>query len=201
MGKAKSRRRRGNGTPTLRPLPSLLADGPPDQRKINQTAMRGEWLDPDDLRPNVRTGRTVSGHRAYCPLRWCLRRHGARSSFSKDHIVAADKLRGYFDGARLGYGGLMDWMPITAKLYRPMLGPDRRSLRQWQARRQFDRAWSLFDDPARAMLASVVLMNVAVGPTAETLGITKAQATERLVAALERLCEHWDIRESSRRAA
>jgi hypothetical protein len=32
-------------------------------------------------------------------------RHGARSSFSVDHVVAADRLRVLFDGARLGFLG------------------------------------------------------------------------------------------------
>jgi hypothetical protein len=60
--------------------------------------MRAEWSDPEDLRPNVRSRRTISAHRAYCPLRWCLRRHGERSVITLVHVATADRLCGAWDG-------------------------------------------------------------------------------------------------------
>jgi hypothetical protein len=84
-----------------------------------------EWADPDDLRPNQRSGRTISGFMSFCPLRWCIRRHGARASFTLAHVEAADRLRLLFDGARLGFSGLRDWRPVQAAVYRPQTGPSR----------------------------------------------------------------------------
>jgi hypothetical protein len=46
-----------------------------------------------------------------------------------------------------------------------------------------------------------VLRNTAVGRAAETFGISKPRTAHALVAALDRLCEHWDIRRDERRAA
>jgi hypothetical protein len=39
---------------------------------------------------------------------------------------------------------------------------------------------SLFDTPTCCLLGLVVLENIAVGPTTETLGLTRARATQRL---------------------
>jgi hypothetical protein len=189
---AKKGRHGRNGRPTLPTLASL-DEGPPEIRKINHSVMRSDWTDPDDLRTNVRTGRTVTGHRAFCPLRWCMKRHGARSSFTDQHVIAADKLRAAFDGARIGYQGLRDWRPVNDVYYRPPLGPSTTALRQWKAGRAFTRAWSCLDDQGRAVVAEVVLANKAVGPAAEMLALTQPQATQRLVEALDRLAQHFGL--------
>jgi hypothetical protein len=181
-------------------LPSLLAEQPPAARIVNRTVMKSEWVDPDDLRPNQRTGRTIPGHRAFCPLRWCIRRHGERSSFTVEHVEAADRLRGLFDGARIGFAGLRDWRPVSALNYRPSTGPSATALRQLRCRTQFDRVWALFGTEAHAVLAAVVLKNLSVGRTAELLEMTKPLITQRLVEALDRLCLNFDI-EAPRRAA
>jgi hypothetical protein len=194
------RSRHGRGNSTLPALASLVETGPPEIRRINHSVLKDTWVDPDDLRPNVRTGRTVTGHRAFCPLRWCQKRHGGRSSFNEEHVAAADRLRVAFDGARLGFAALKDWRPIQSIAYRPSMGPTATALRQLRCRRAFDRAWNLFDSPARRLLALVVLENLAVGPTAETLGLTKPLATQKLVEALDRLVVHFGIRETRRAA-
>jgi hypothetical protein len=54
--------------------------------------------------------------------------------------------------------------------------------------------------PSLERLTAVVLMNKAVGPTAEVLAITKPLATEAPIEVLNRLCLHWDIRESRKAA-
>jgi hypothetical protein len=174
-------------------LGSLLEEGPPEVRKVNHSVMRADWIDPEDLRPNVRAGRTITGHRAYCPLRWCIRRHGSRSSFNENHILAADRLRAAWDGARIGFSGLKDWRPVQAILYRPSQGPTTSAMRQLKCRKEFDKAWALFDDRARALLASVVLQNRALGPTADVLGISKPLASQTLTEALDVLVGHFDL--------
>jgi hypothetical protein len=68
-------------------------------------------------------------------------------------------------------------------------------MRQLRCRREFDAVWSLFSESDRALLLAVVLRNTAVGRAAETFGMSKPRTTHALVAALDRLCEHWDIRQ------
>jgi hypothetical protein len=62
--------------------------------------MQAEWRDPADLSPSAaKTARTITGYRGYDPLRKCLKRHGAASSITERHVMAADILRGLADGA------------------------------------------------------------------------------------------------------
>jgi hypothetical protein len=197
---AKTRKRRGaKGTTTLQPLVSLET-GPPEVQRITGKVFKTSWADPDDMRPNAREARTVTGHRAYCPLRWCRKRHGDRSAFTVDHIEAADRLRSAWDGARLGFSGLKDWRPITAIQYRPSTGPGTAAKRQLGCRTTFDRVWSALDDQQKAVLASVVLFNVSLGETRERLGWSRNRLLDILVGALERLYPHFGI-EPARRAA
>jgi hypothetical protein len=115
----------------LAPLPSLEADSPPPVQIHNGRVMRSEWADPTDGNPNHRTARTVRAYRARCPLRWCTARHGERSGISPEHLEAADRLRMAFDGARLGFSGLvLDGRPINeVKLHYPPTGPTKTALR------------------------------------------------------------------------
>jgi hypothetical protein len=177
-------------------LPSLV-DGPPDIQRQTGKAMKSSWRDPTDTVPTAaRTAREVTGHRAYCPLRWCQRRHGARSSFSADHVAAADRLRLLFDGSRLGFNTRHDiGQSVNEITYRrPLTGPGYSAMKQLTFTHRFVDAWNLFDEPARQVLAGVVLNNRAVGPTARTLGLTPARCTAILVEALDLLCRHFDIR-------
>jgi hypothetical protein len=187
---------------TLLPLPSLQAEEPPAIQMATRKAMKAEWGDPDDLRPTAaKVARTITGHRAYDPLRWSRARHGARSSFTEEHIMAADLLRAAWDGARLGFSGLKDWRPVTAVTYRPSTGPGAPALRQLRARQTFDRAWRLFRDHDRALLLAVVLGNMSLAKAADRLRVSKPWATHALVLVLDRLCEHFEIGEPRRRAA
>jgi hypothetical protein len=191
-------RRRGKRTSTLGLLPSLF-DPPPETQIISGKLQRGTWVDPEDLRPNASKGpRLIHGHRAFCPLRRCRARHGDRT-FSEEHCLAADRLRGFYDGARLGFQGMRDWRPVQAIAYRPSTGPSTTAMRQLRCRQQFDRAWSLFDQQSRAVLVLVVLKNLGTTIAAEALGISKNLLSQRLVEALDRLVEFWDL--GQRRAA
>jgi hypothetical protein len=160
------------------------------------------WADPEDDKPSAsRVARQVSGYRQYDPLRRCRARHGDRASFSVEHVGAADRLRSLFDGNRLGFSSLRDWRPVSSVNYRPMTGPTKPAIRQLRCRREFDRIWSMFDDRARALLASVVLQNVSVSKTARVLGLSQALTMQLLIAALDRLCLHFDIREGEAQQA
>jgi hypothetical protein len=198
------RRRNGRSAltgSTLLPLPSLLSERPPEIRLANRTAMRHDWVDPTDDKPSAaRTAQTVYGHASYCPLRWCQRRHGARSRYSPEHIMAADRLRVAFDGARIGFSALKDWRPVTSINYRPATGPTTVAMLQLRSQQAFDAAWAVLDEDEQAMVLLVVLKNVATGRAAEHLGVSKPWFTDHLTGALDRLCAHYEIR-SERTAA
>jgi hypothetical protein len=188
--------KRRHAKTTLPPLGSLADMPPPVIRIVNRTAFKAEWADPDDFKPNARrTARQVSGYMAFCPLRWCLRRHGPRSSYTLRHIVAADKLRLAFDGSRLGFMSLKDWRPVTAINYRPSTGPTQNAMRQLKCRRTFDQVWSIFPESDRALLLAVVLRNIPVGRTADLLGWTKPKTTQAMVAVLDKLADHFGVEE------
>jgi hypothetical protein len=197
-------RRKRSSRSTLPPLPSLVPDTLPDARRRTTgegRVLKTEWSDPSDRMPSAaKTARTIYGYMAYCPLRWCLRRHGARSSFTLQHIEAADRLRLLFDGSRLGFSGIRDWRPIQAINYRPSTGPTRTAMRSLRCRTAFDQVWSIFDDMDRSLLLAVVLRNIPVGRVAEMVGQSKPRTTQRLVAVLDRLCEHFVIGEDRRAA-
>jgi hypothetical protein len=57
--------------------------------------------------------------------------------------------------------------------------------------------WRLQDD---RLLALVVLRNVAIGPAAEALAMTKPLASQKLVEALDLLVRHFDLGERRRAA-
>jgi hypothetical protein len=172
----------------------MLGERPVQAQLDNAMVLKSSWSDPDDTTPGAaKAARQITGWRRYCPLRRCLQRHGERSNFSMTHIVAADKLRAAFDGARIGFSGLRSWTPVNAVQYRPSQGPTRSAMAQLKARMQFDRAWATFDDRQRALLASVVLLNTAITVTAELLGISPNLATQQLVAALDVLVDRLGV--------
>ena len=63
--------------------------------------MRTAWRDPDDINPNRRLAREITGFRSYDPLRRCRQRPG--TSVTERHVVAADILSiGTQKGPRIG---------------------------------------------------------------------------------------------------
>jgi hypothetical protein len=180
---------------TLAPLPSLM--GVPEQRLINRTVMKGEWTDPDDLEPNRRRGRVIVGHRGFCPLRWCLRRHKERSTITVEHILAADQLRLLADAIAIGLSGNDRFnLNFIQRAILPRSGPSNAELRQARAWRPFQRAMALFNGDERDLIAHVVLLNLATSryivvrrmsgkPTAETT------IKPMLISCLDRLVEQF----------
>jgi len=113
---------------------------------------------------------------------------------AKSLVQAADRLRLLHDGARLGFSGQRDGRPVNDfRIYRPPTGPTPPALKQLRCRVGFDRAWSLFGDEDRATLAAVILGNVAMARYAEQSGLRVNLVKERLVAALDRLVDWFDL--------
>jgi hypothetical protein len=176
---------------------SLLREQPPQQQLAAGHVMRGEWVDPSAITPSAaRSAPTVQGFRRACPLRWCIRRHGPeRTGYSAEHLLAADRLRLLFDGARIGFSALKDRRPVSdPRMHYPQTGPSKPALRQLRCREGFERAWRLFGEDDRAMLAAVLLANTALTRYAAAVGMKPALAKQRLIEALDRLMEWFDLR-------
>jgi hypothetical protein len=181
--------------PTLPALPSLKI--PPEQQLRGGKAMRYEHRDNDDLSPNRRTVRMVAGHRAYCPLRWCLRRHKERSTITVEHILAADELRRLADATAIGLSnGSRFKLEFFQHLASPSSGPscaERKSVRAW---RPFQRAMAIFTDGERDLVTHIVLLNTALHAFAKILRergtpVAEGALTQPLVACLDKLVEHF----------
>ncbi len=111
---------------SLPPLASLQA--PPEIRLVNQSVMKAEWVDIDDIRPTAaRTARRVNGYRSFDPLRKAMTLAG--SSITIEHVLAADRLRKAADAVVIGYSGGRELVPIQALRFGPKSGPGRPALR------------------------------------------------------------------------
>jgi hypothetical protein len=108
-------------------------------------------------------------------------------------VEAADRLRGLFDGARLGFSTLKDGRPISAIRYGPATGPSKTALKQLRCRTMLGHAWSLFNEDTRSLLLMVVLKNVPITRYAGLAGVSPAFVKQQLVEALDRLIEWFNI--------
>lgn len=155
----------------------IIADG----RTIRgATVEQDEWVDPDDLSPNRRTARKITGYRSVD----MLVTHSKRNSLiTKRHIRAANKLRSAHDfgveGARIGY--VRDL--IRNEGFAPGAGPQEQQLirlREYEDTR-------LMLGPLYGILHHVAIRNNDV-TTYRNLG---RSAMGYLVAALDRLADHY----------
>jgi hypothetical protein len=123
--------------------------------------MRSEWRDPDDLTPSAsRTARMIRGWRSGDPLRACRQRHGNACGITERHILAADRLRYYADGAAIGFSSERNLsLPVIRIVYRPSTGPGPVALRQARCWRNFVRAMAFFTLEQRQFITFVLLLN------------------------------------------
>ena len=74
--------------------------------------------------------------------------------------MAADRLRSYADGARIGFSSERDLsLPVTRIVYRPSTGPGATALRQARCWRNFVRAMAIFTAEQRQFVTFVLLLN------------------------------------------
>jgi hypothetical protein len=85
-------------------------------------------------------------------------------------------------------------------MYRPMTGPSPTAMHQFRCRRGFDAAWDLFDRPARALLALVLLANAPLVRAAAALEQSPDLVKQRLLEALDVPVRHFDIGETRQAA-
>jgi hypothetical protein len=90
----------------------------------------------------------------------CRQRHGDACGITERHILAADRLRAYADGARIGFSSERDLsLPATRIIHRPSTGPGRAALRQAGCWRNFVRAMAIFTAEQRQFVTFVLLLN------------------------------------------
>ena len=190
-------KRRAARTATLQLLPSLQT--PPEAQLTNHRAMASSWGDPTDDRPGpARTQRQVSGYRAMCPLRRAMQSANRSSSFTHDHVRAADILRSLADGAAIGFSAPRDHgLPVTAILYRPKTGPGALATRQARCWRRFVQIMALFTKPQRALLTELLLLNLSVNKIVQMrqaagLTVHPAMLMGTVLALLDQLVTHLE---------
>ena len=180
------------------PSPDLDPQAPPEIRQRNATVLRTKWRDPDDMRPNVRCAREITGYRAMCPLRQIQHRCGAASSITEVHILAADPLRAQADAVAIGFSGNRPLLPIQRLRYGPLTGPSTAAIRSVKAWPALLAALRLFDAEQRRLLTWVVLLNKSVaawcaGLREQGRTITASREMHRLVEILDLLADHYGI--------
>jgi hypothetical protein len=79
-------------------------------------------------------------------------------------------------------------------MYRPPSGPPQNALKQYRCRVQFDKAWALFSERQRAVIAGCVLQNYSIKYSAELLGVKPLLLGQQLCEALDLLVKHLDIK-------
>ena len=187
--------RRGRSTrSTLAPLPSI--ETPPAAQLVNHRTMRSEWRDPTDLTPSAaRSARTIAGYRQFDPLRRCLQRHGDRCGITREHIVAADLLRAWGDGAAIGFSAPRDdGLPVTGVVHLPKTGPGRLAEHRARCWRRFVRVMAIFNAEQRALVTHVVLLNRSVNAWVKehrerSLPVNAGKVMSALVGCLDMLVE------------
>jgi hypothetical protein len=176
---------------TLGLLPSL-ADKPPAHQIAVGKLIAAEWRDPADLDALRREGRTVAGWRRSCVLRRS-QQCNASSPFTEQHVAVADIMRRLYDVARLGYSAPKDGLlPVTAIMYRPALGPSKRAEASAKAARDFARAWAILADYEQSIVEALILNGVSIEEVMQDRHWCHEKTVRLLVAALDRLCEHFD---------
>jgi hypothetical protein len=196
MGKRRGR----TSHSTLPPLAALYDDMPSATRRAARegpvAVMRGEWVDPDDVRPTAsRTPRTINAWRSFCPLRRCMGHAG--SSITVEHIAAADMFRALADGACIGFSAARDsGLPISSIRYRPMTGPGALAQQQERCSRRFKKVLALFEPEQLPMLVNILLANMTVrgwtmAQRAAGMKVRADVEMRKLVAILDALVEHF----------
>lgn len=177
--------------PRVRATPTD-AQGPARVRQLQQgrgAVMRASWRDPDDLRPNARRAREITGWRTFCPLRRMALARG--SQIDEQHIVAADLFRLTYDRATIGESGTT-MMPIGSGIAGPRSGPAAGALAGVAAARDVQRVKRRFPETQWLMLVFVVLQNRTLAAWCGLLQDTNPQVEMgRLLSALEMLVEHY----------
>jgi len=172
--------------------------GPPRAQQTHGKAMRASWRDPDDLRPNARRVREITGWHTFDPLR--IMAKDPSSSVTEEHIRAADYLRWLSDIAAGGLCSRDNILPIGASVHLPRLGPTSAAQRSERAGRDFIRAMKRFSTETRWLILCIVIWNRTLEEWCRERQRLLRTETERLMGALDLLAEHFSTEIDERRA-
>lgn len=121
---------------------------------------KSEWPDPDDVRPNQRTARSIRGFTRGCALRR-IQKSGSRE-ITDEHVRTAEYVRSRADVAVWGFSAERDGMPVTQLVYGPKLDFSAGCHAQARAIDEFKRVWNTLTDRQQRMLDVVVLQNYTI---------------------------------------
>lgn len=88
-------------------------------------------------------------------MRVCRARHGDACGIREEHIICADLLRSWADGAAIGFTALRDGRPVTAIHYRPITGPGVAAMRQLRCWRDFARVMRILTEAQRSRVSGL----------------------------------------------
>lgn len=169
---AQIRRQRGivsmHGTEVLVPAAQL----------VNDAVMRAEWDDPNDTGRRGSYTRMVHGYRRSDPL-ITLHRRSPRE-VTDQHLRAAERLRDDYEiseGVNLGKGSGGESGPLDVQL---------------DARARYRAAVQAVGPRLSTVLLPVVLSSWTVKQWAEDRGMSETKAAGYLIAALDRLQDHFN---------
>lgn len=121
---------------------------------------KSEWPDPDDVRPNQRTARSIRGFTRGCALRR-IQKSGS-SEITEEHVRTAEYVRSRADIAVWGFSAERDGMPVTQLVYGPKLDFSAGCHAQARAIDEFKRVWNTLTERQQRMLVVVVLQNYTI---------------------------------------
>lgn len=175
--------------PAIRRTAVVAADGAVLREP---TAERAAWREPDDTNRFRRTAPLVQGWRRHSVLDRLYRVSCSRSGLlRREHVRAGDRYA--LDAEEAGGGAAT--LRYQADVVRVAPGPrEGGNPRAASAQRRLAEARAVLGESATTVLDLVVVGNVDVKAVAGRLECPEKVAMGRLVAALDRLVEHYDRR-------
>lgn len=150
----------------------------------NQTALAGDWRDPDDLSPNKRTARVIHGYRARDSVQTLL----DNGTISKGHAHAARRFRKEYELGEIGLRPSRNLAEAPSG-FASGNGPSESRMRHLQAYQKTARA--LLPHLLEAVI-SIVIFDHTIQSYAETRRLNNRQAASGYVlASFDLLKDHY----------
>jgi hypothetical protein len=163
-------------------------EAPVEFVRLGRDVELAEWRDPTDDNPNARTPKTVKAYRRVDVLATLYKRGGL---VTLEHRAGAERYRTAYEVGHEGAvgGGSGGRGERVQECYQPG-GPTMARLDQLSVYRAATQA---VGPTLSGVLMHVVLLNSDVTGWAEWRGVRREVAMGFLIAALDRLCEHFGV--------
>jgi hypothetical protein len=178
-----------------RPVPTIRTQEITDHRGVvrEPTVRRASWRDPTDTSPNRREAKVVDGYRTAEALVTLQDRGGPITDL---HIRAGRRLVSDYElgeaGARPGY----ERPEIGTQGFGPTDGP---TIQRLDALRKFRQAKEAVPRPQWPIIEFVVINNGSATQYAKNRKMRRVEAVGYLLAALDCLVDHYDLRNEEKR--